>query len=70
MLSRHSGEVGGTVEELLCIVRYGRALSMILIDCDEVDEDSVPRFIYTKLTPRDKKSSYHEQSKLQSSVVH
>ena len=51
MLSPCSGEVCGAVEDLICVVRYGRALSMILIDCDEVDEDSASRFIYTKLTP-------------------
>ena len=54
MLSPCSGEVGGAVEDLFCAIRYGRALSMILIDGGEVDEDSASRFIYTKLTPRHK----------------
>ena len=43
---------------------------MILIDCDEVDEDLASCFILTKLTTRHKKSSDREQSELQLSVVH
>ena len=48
MLLCHRGEVDGAVEELLCVIRYGRALSMILIDCADVDADWASRFIYTK----------------------
>ena len=50
MLPHCSGEVGGAVEDLICVAGFGRALSMILIDCGEVDEDLANRFIYTKLT--------------------
>ena len=32
-------EVSGVVEECFCAIEYGQTSSMILIDCDEVDED-------------------------------
>ena len=62
--------MGGTLEDLICMIRYGWALSMILIDGGEVDEDSSPCFIHTKLTPRHIKYFDHDHLELQLSVVH